>query len=235
MAEISSTADAPRVIAEWSTIDTVLLDMDGTLLDLRFDNYFWQELVPARFAESRGMPLDAAHAELSPRFAAHQGTLAWYSTDFWSHELKLDIMGLKRAAREQIGWLPGAERFVSSMRAAGKQLLLVTNAHPDSLQIKHEHTGLGRYFNALVSSHQFGFPKEHPSFWTVLQREHPFAAHRTLFIDDSLPVLRAARGHGIAHVVAITHPDSSQAQRVCDEFAAVARLSDLLDERHSSK
>ncbi|MDH3916294.1 MAG: haloacid dehalogenase, partial [Chromatiales bacterium] len=34
---------------DWSTVDTVLLDMDGTLLDLRFDNYFWQELVPSRY------------------------------------------------------------------------------------------------------------------------------------------------------------------------------------------
>jgi putative hydrolase of the HAD superfamily len=217
------------LIADWTTIDTVLLDMDGTLLDLRFDNYFWQELVPLRFAESRGMPLSDAHAELAPRFAAHQGTLAWYSTQFWSQELQIDIVAMKRAAREHIGWLPGAQQFLAAMRKAGKRMVLVTNAHQDSLRIKHEHTGLGRYFDALVSSHAYGYPKENPGFWTVLQREHPFAVHRSLFVDDSLSVLRAARAYGIAQVVAITHPDSSQAPRICEEFPSVLRLADLLD------
>ncbi|HBT55971.1 MAG TPA: haloacid dehalogenase, partial [Pseudomonas sp.] len=31
----------------WNAIDTVLLDMDGTLLDLHFDNHFWLEHMPA--------------------------------------------------------------------------------------------------------------------------------------------------------------------------------------------
>jgi putative hydrolase of the HAD superfamily len=40
---------------DWSRIDTVLLDMDGTLLDLRFDNWFWQELIPSRYAAAHGL------------------------------------------------------------------------------------------------------------------------------------------------------------------------------------
>ena len=39
----------------WPEIHTVLLDMDGTLLDLRFDNHFWRELVPERYAERHGL------------------------------------------------------------------------------------------------------------------------------------------------------------------------------------
>lgn len=37
----------------WQEIDTVLLDMDGTLIDLHFDNYFWQRLVPERWGQER--------------------------------------------------------------------------------------------------------------------------------------------------------------------------------------
>ena len=34
-------------------VDTVLLDMDGTLLDLAFDNYFWQKLVPETWGREK--------------------------------------------------------------------------------------------------------------------------------------------------------------------------------------
>ena len=36
---------------DWNAINTVLLDMDGTILDLHFDNYFWKEYVPQKYAE----------------------------------------------------------------------------------------------------------------------------------------------------------------------------------------
>lgn len=41
---------------DWQAVDTVLLDMDGTLLDLAFDNYFWQKLVPETYGEQQGIP-----------------------------------------------------------------------------------------------------------------------------------------------------------------------------------
>jgi putative hydrolase of the HAD superfamily len=224
---VAANADAAWAL-DWSAIDTVLLDMDGTLLDLRFDNYFWLELVPLRYGETRGLSLDAAQAELAPRFAAHHGKLTWYCTDHWSRELGLDIVGLKREAGERIDWLPGASEFLRALRNGTKRMLLVTNAHHDTLAIKHERTGIGRMFDATVSSHAFGYPKEHPDFWESLQREHPFDRRRTLFVDDSLPVLRAARAYGIEHVIAVTHPDTSQAVRQCDEFRSVQRVSQLL-------
>jgi HAD superfamily hydrolase (TIGR01509 family) len=217
---------APRI--SWPRIDTVLLDMDGTLLDLRFDNYFWLDLIPREYAKARRLALTEAQDHLTPRFAAHRGTLNWYCTDFWSRELGLDVARLKHDAREHIGWLPGAESFLQSLRAMGKRLVLVTNAHWDSLRIKCEHIGFERYFHALISSHGYGVPKEHAEFWPALQAEHPFDAERTLFVDDSLPVLRAARQYGVKHVVAISHPDSSQPPRICDEFPSTPRVAELL-------
>lgn len=41
---------------DWQAVDTVLLDMDGTLLDLAFDNYFWQKLVPETYGEQQDLP-----------------------------------------------------------------------------------------------------------------------------------------------------------------------------------
>jgi 5'-nucleotidase len=212
----------------WHEIDTVLLDMDGTLLDLRFDNYFWLELLPERYAARHGLTAEGAQAVLSPRFAAKQGTLDWYCTDFWTRELSLDIAQLKHEVRERVCFLPGAEQFLRKVRARGPRMALVTNAHRDSLAVKTGQTGVTRYFDTVVSSHDFGVPKESPRFWVDLQAQLEFDRARTLFVDDSLAVLRAARAHGIGHIYAVARPDSAFDRRTIEEFASVDAIGELL-------
>lgn len=213
---------------DWATIEIVLLDMDGTLLDLRFDNYFWQELVPLRYANRHSIPIERAHEELAPRFTASRGTLDWYCVDYWTRELSLDIAELKREMRGHVRFLPGAEAFLRSLRARGLRTALVTNAHNASLAVKAAQTDLARYFDDIVSSHTFGFPKEHPQFWQRLQAELRFEPKRALFIDDSLAVLHAARDFGIGQIIAVTHPDSTQEARMVEEFPAIRGVRELL-------
>jgi HAD superfamily hydrolase (TIGR01509 family) len=218
-----------KAMLPWDQIDTVLLDMDGTLLDLRFDNYFWLEVLPERYAQRHELSLEAARAALAPLFVAKQGTLDWYCIDFWSRELSLDVAELKRQVRAHVRFLPGAERFLQALHSRGLDPVLVTNAHRDVLEIKTGQTGLARYFRRIVSSHDFGVPKEHPQFWTQLQAELAFDPARCLFVDDSIAVLNAARAHGIGHIFAISRPDSTQHTRAMDGFATVERIEELLD------
>ncbi|HEX6551103.1 MAG TPA: GMP/IMP nucleotidase [Gammaproteobacteria bacterium] len=217
-----------QLIPDWSRIRTVLLDMDGTLLDLHFDNHFWLEHVPLRYGEKHGLQREEALAELMPRFRSAEGTLQWYCLDHWSRELDLDIVALKREVAHLIRVLPQVEMFLQSLRDAGKRLVLVTNAHSDALSLKMEHTRLDDYFDQIVSSHSFGSPKETPAFWRALQEVEPFEPDATLFADDSLPVLRAARDYGIRHVVAMRQPDSPRPAREISEFPSVHSLAELL-------
>jgi len=212
----------------WQAIDTVLLDMDGTLLDLRFDNYFWLDLVPERYADKHGLTLDEAREALRPMFEDRQGTLDWYCTDFWTRALSLDIAGMKHEVREHVRFLPGAEDFLRALREKSVRIALVTNAHRDSLKVKATQTGLLNYFDVVFSSHSFGVPKEHPSFWQQLEAALGFDPQRTLFVDDSHSVLRAAHKHGIAHIFAISKPDSALEKRETAEFNSVEAVGHLL-------
>jgi putative hydrolase of the HAD superfamily len=220
------TAYAPPV--DWSRIDTVLLDMDGTLLDLAFDNFFWLELVPARYAAARGLPADEARREVLGRFDRAAGTLEWYCVEHWSRELELDIKTLKHGARERIGFLRGAPEFLAALRARGKRTCIVTNAHPHALEVKAGVTEIHRLVDRLVSSHEFAAPKESAEFWQRLRRHEPFDPARTLLVEDSLAVLRTARDYGLRHTVAIRRPDSGQPPRTIDDFPAVDGVIDLL-------
>jgi HAD superfamily hydrolase (TIGR01509 family) len=212
----------------WNDIDTVLLDMDGTLLDLHFDNHFWLEHLPQRYAEHHGISRELADAELTPLFHEHAGQLTWYCTDFWSRELKLSIRDLKREVAHLIALRPDADTFLAAIRKAGKKVVLITNAHRDSLSLKMERVELAPYFDRLISSHDYGFPKEDQQFWQALQAEFPFDPARSLFIDDSLPILRSARQFGVAQLLAVRQPDSRGALKETQEFAAVEDYRQLI-------
>lgn len=213
---------------EWSGIDTVLLDMDGTLLDLRFDTWFWQDLVPCRYAAANGLSLEETRELLAPRFTEVRGTLDWYCIEYWSRILKLDIAGMKREAREAVGFLPGAKEFLRKLQRTRKRCLLVTNAHPRTLAIKNEQVALTQYFHVCHSTHTFEYPKEHGEFWPRLAALERFDARRTILVDDSLSVLDAARDFGIGWLRAVRCPDSGRPPQPTADYAAVDRVAELM-------
>ncbi len=213
---------------DWNRIDTVLLDMDGTLLDLNFDTYFWVEHVPQRYAEKHGISVKQAKAELYPRMHAVEGTMDWYCLDYWGRELGLDVALLKQEVDHLIAVHPFVIEFLDAVRRSGRRAVLVTNAHMRSLELKMEKTRLGGHLDALVCSHDFGMPKENPHFWSLLQGREPFEPARTLLVDDSLAVLRSAREYGIASLLAVHKPDTQRPARDVEEFDGIHSFRDIM-------
>ena len=213
----------------WRDIDTVLLDMDGTLLDLHYDNHFWLEHLPNRYAELHGMSRAMAELELTPLFERNAGQLQWYCLDFWSTELKIPVRELKLETADLIALRPDADTFLAAIKQAGKRVILITNAHRDSLSLKMERIELAPYFERLISSHDYGYPKESPQFWDALQADIGFEPGRSLFIDDTLPILRSARDFGVGHLLAVKQPDSKKGPKDTEEFAALEDYRELLE------
>ncbi|WP_251978825.1 HAD-IA family hydrolase [Salinicola avicenniae] len=212
---------------DWNSIDSVFLDMDGTLLDLHFDSHFWLEHLPRRYTELHRLD-DSHRRALETRIQETRGTLDWYSLAYWSRELSLDIVALKREVAHLIGWRADAEAFMTWLRAAPVEVVLATNADRDSLALKLPVTGIDRYVDHIVSSADLGAPKEALAFWERLQARHPFDPARSLFIDDNPEVLACARRYGIRHVMGIHQPDSRRPGRPCPTFTALERFAALL-------
>jgi 5'-nucleotidase len=213
---------------DWSRIDTALLDLDGTLLDLAFDSYFWLKLIPDVYAEANSIPTHEAALHLAPRFRACEGTLNWYCTDYWSRELNLNVTAIKRTQMDRIRWIPGARDFLQTLRARGKRVVVLTNCHPEVLQIKNERAGFTDLVDAVHSSHTFGAPKEDQRFWDRVRAVEPFDLERSMFVDDSPRVLHAARKAGLHWVYAIRRPDSSAEPRTHEDFTSVDSVTELL-------
>jgi len=213
---------------DWNQIDRVLLDMDGTLLDLYFDNHFWLEYVPGRYAEVHGLSFEEAQTELLGRYKRAEGSLEWYCVDHWSHKLGLDIALLKQEVDHLIAVHPHVLEFLDRLREQGIRRVLVTNAHQKSLALKLERTRLGDHLDRVICAHDIGLAKENPGFWDKVRAIEPFDPARTLFVDDNKEVLAAARDYGIRWVIGVRKPDTRAPAKEMGDFQAIDDFSELL-------
>jgi HAD superfamily hydrolase (TIGR01509 family) len=205
----------------WYKIDTVLLDMDGTLLDLHFDNHFWLHLVPQQLSMQRQISLDEANTLVKQAYYDVVGTLDWYCLDYWQRYLQLDILALHHASADRIKLRQDSMPFLQALAGASKQRILFTNAHPQSLALKLTHTNLGHGLDEMLSSHESGYPKEHPQFWQYALTKFNLDPSRCLFIDDSEVILAASKKAGIGYQLGIKNPDSQKPDIEFTDFPAI--------------
>jgi putative hydrolase of the HAD superfamily len=198
---------------DWRSIDDVLLDMDGTLLDLHYDATFWLNNVHSIVANLTGEPEHAIQERFHRELKKHEGTLAWYCTDYWADFFGIDLIEAKQQLAHLIRFRPHAEQFLQALNSLPLRTLIATNAHPDVIQLKLNVVPLADMVDGIVSSHQYGVAKEHPDFWHALFDEYAINPDRTLFMDDSPKVLDAADRAGVREVVEIRHPNLSEPPR----------------------
>ena len=215
-------------LLDWNKIDTVLLDMDGTLLDLHFDNHFWFDHLPSHYAQRHSMSFEDAQSQLHAQIMAKRGTIEWYCLDYWADRLDVDIMGLKDEIVDRIAIRPHVHTFLQALQQAGKPAWLVTNSHRKGLDLKLVHTDIGQYFERIVVSHDYKAAKEDQHFWQAMQEEHPFMPAQSVFIDDSEAVLDSAKRFGIGHLITISQPDSKKEVRTDLRYAAINTFDELL-------
>ncbi|QOX79263.1 GMP/IMP nucleotidase [Trichlorobacter lovleyi] len=216
------------MILDWYDVDTVLLDMDGTLLDRHFDDHFWLEHVPKRWAAKHKVPVKQAREQLHDLFRSQERTLNWTDLDYWSDRLGLDIPLLKLEVEHLIAVHPGVIEFLTFCRQQGKQLWLVTNAHSKTLDIKLKKTLIGHWFDGVVSAHQVGLPKEDGGFWAELQRFVSYNPARTMLGEDSETNLQTAADYGIKYLFYVSHYSSQCVPTVSNRFVTIDYFNRLL-------
>lgn len=219
---------ATSMTIDWNLIDTVLLDMDGTILDRHFDDYFWLEHVPKRYAQKHAIPVASAKEQLYRLFRSQENTLNWTDLDYWSGQLGLDIPVLKEEVDHLIAVHPFVTEFLLFLRQHGKAIHLVTNAHGKTLDLKLRRTRIGSYFDGIISAHDLGLPKEDPAFWGKLQQRYPFSPERTMLCEDSETNLETARLFGIGYLIHVGRFSSQAAPAVSHSFKTIQYFSELL-------
>lgn len=212
----------------WNDIDTVLLDMDGTLLDRHFDDHFWLEHVPARWAAHNNRELEFARTHLYALFRSQENTLNWTDLDYWSERLKLDIPLLKKEVEHLIAVHPFVVEFLLFLKHQRKTVWLVTNAHSKTLDLKMKKTLLGPYFDGIISAHQVGLPKEERGFWPALQSFIPYDPQRTMLGEDSEANLHTAAAYSIRYLVYVGRYSSTSNPQTSQKFSTIHYFNQLI-------
>jgi 5'-nucleotidase len=218
-------------MVDWTDIDDVLLDMDGTLLDRHFDNYFFEEELPRRYAALHGLPLGTARDRLMAMYRSVEGELAWTDLHYWTRRVGIDVVALHRELDHLIGFLPGAEEFLRHLRRLGKRVTIVTNAHAAGIALKAAKTGLDRHVDRIVDAFEVGYLKMRPEYWPACQRLLGFDPARSLYMDDDEGCLIAARQFGVAYVIHSAKSSSQLPPAPLTGFCSITGFSALLDDR----
>ncbi len=212
----------------WKEIDFVLLDLDGTLLDKYFDDYFWEEFIPQTYAALKQIPLSEARATLLASYKEQERKLVWTDMDYWSDRLGLNIPALKESVADRVAVHEGVLPFLQSLKGRVKQVAVLTNAHPKAVEIKLARTPLWPYLDQVVSADKAGWPKEAIGFWEVAQAKVGFDKERSLFVDDNEEILIVARQFGIRHLLYKSYASSQIVREDSRQFPSIRNFGEIM-------
>lgn len=216
-------------VINWAEIDDVLLDMDGTLLDRHFDNFFFEEELPRRYAALHGLPFGESRDRLMAMYRSVEGELAWTDLHYWTERVGIDVVAMHRELDHLIGFLPGAEPFLTEIRRRGKRITILTNAHVAGVEVKTAKTGLARYVDRIVDAAEVGYLKMRPEYWPTCQRLVGFDPGRALFVDDDEGCLHAAQRFGLAQIIHSAKSSSQLPAESSNFFTSIERMTALLN------
>ena len=213
----------------WDEIDDVLLDMDGTLLDRHFDNFFFEEELPRRFASMHGLSFERSRDQLMAMYRSVEGELAWTDLDYWTERVGIDVVAMHKELDYMIGFLPSTESFLRELKTLGRRVTILTNAHQSGVEVKIAKTGLDQHVDRIVTASEVGYLKMRPAYWPTCQQLVGFNPTRALFIDDDEGCLAAAQQFGIAHLVHSAKSSSQLPPAFSASFRSVESLSTLMN------
>jgi len=213
----------------WDTITTVLLDMDGTLLDRAFDDHFYLEALPERYAAVNRLSVEAARERLFSLYRAVEGELDWTDLDYWTRTLGLDVPAIKNSLRHRIAPHPDSLVFLGFLRARKMPVHLVTNAHPKTLALKMAQTGLDKHLDRLVTAFDVGCLKSRAAYWVKSEAILGFDPAATLYVDDDEAALVAAERHGIKHLYHRAKSSSAAPRQASEKYHSIETFHVLME------
>ena len=206
-------------------IECLLIDMDGVILDNAYDNDFWQNQIPEVIADSRGIEFDDAKRLAIQIFNYKKNTKDWYDVDYWSNMLSIDIEAQKRSEKSfsKISLYDGVIDTLSVLKNKTK-MILITNAHRKTLNIKLEKYNLTPYFDEMVCAHELNYVKEDIQLWYMLRSKYRLDYEKTLLVEDTINNINVGLSAGISGAIYV----GDEKFTVSDKIIKLSSINQIL-------
>jgi len=206
-------------------IECLLIDMDGVILDNAYDNDFWQNQIPEVIADSKGIAFDAAKRLAIQIFNYKKNTKDWYDVDYWSNMLDIDIEAQKRSEKSfsRISLYDGVIDTLNVLKNKTK-MILITNAHRKTLNIKLEKYNLTPYFDEMVCAHELHYVKEDIQLWYMLRSKYRLDYEKTLLVEDTINNINVGLSAGISGAIYV----GDEKFTVSDQIIKLSSIDQIL-------
>jgi len=206
-------------------IECLLIDMDGVILDNAYDNDFWQNQIPEVIADSKSIAFDDAKRLAIQIFNYKKNTKDWYDVDYWSNMLDIDIEAQKRSEKSfsRISLYDGVIDTLSVLKNKTK-MILITNAHRKTLNIKLEKYNLNPYFDEMVCAHELNYVKEDIQLWYMLRSKYRLDYEKTLLIEDTINNINVGLSAGISGAIYV----GDEKFTVSDKITKLSSINQIL-------
>ena len=206
-------------------IECLLIDMDGVILDNAYDNDFWQNQIPEVIADSKGIEFDDAKRLAIQIFNYKKNTKDWYDVDYWSNMLSIDIEAQKRSEKSfsRISLYDGVIDTLSILKNKTK-MILITNAHRKTLNIKLEKYNLTPYFDEMVCAHELNYVKEDIQLWYMLRSKYRLDYEKTLLVEDTINNINVGLSAGISGAIYV----GDEKFTVSDKIIKLSSINQIL-------
>ena len=206
-------------------IECLLIDMDGVILDNAYDNDFWQNQIPEVIADSKGIGFDDAKRLAIQIFNYKKNTKDWYDVDYWSNMLNIDIEAQKRSEKSfsRISLYDGVIDTLNVLKNKTK-MILITNAHRKTLNIKLEKYNLTPYFDEMVCAHELHYVKEDIQLWYMLRSKYRLDYEKTLLVEDTINNINVGLSAGISGAIYV----GDEKFTVSDQIIKLSSIDQIL-------
>jgi len=146
----------------------ISFDLDGTLVDFTYTTLVWEVGIPELYAEKHRISLEEAVSAVTGEYAAvGDASIKWYDLSYWLAHFGLPADGpaLMEKHRKEVRLFPEVREVLEDL-SSRHELIVVSNAAREFVEVEVNETGIRKYFSRTFSAtSDFRQVKETPEFY----------------------------------------------------------------------